>query len=73
MYQSYREQVIERLRLLPFAPSVGMQEMPRESLGAHLGFKGHKQDRPELVDELDEKLGSMYLDLFIQQIVLKAQ
>ena len=48
-----------RLKQLPFAPSVGMQEVPRESLGAHLGFKGHRLERSELVDELDEKLGSM--------------
>ena len=37
-----------------------MQDVPRESLGAHLGFKGHKLERSEVMDELDEKLGSKF-------------
>lgn len=51
-----REQVIKRLEMLPFAPSVGMHEVPRQSLGEHLGFVPPKMDEKD-EDELDEKLG----------------
>lgn len=39
---------LEQLSKLPHAPSVGLQDVPEESLGAHLRM-------PEL-DELDERL-----------------
>ena len=34
-----------------------MQEVPRESLGEHLGFEPMKEVEKEDSDDLDEKLG----------------
>ncbi len=42
---------------LPFAPSVGMHEVPGESVSEHLGFAPHKQEVHDDSDELDGKLG----------------
>ncbi|KAL0573097.1 hypothetical protein V5O48_008868 [Marasmius crinis-equi] len=44
---------LEQLRELEGAPSVGMHDTPRESLGAHFGFG---KDEAERRDELDERL-----------------
>ena len=49
---SARMQVSQRLKGLPFAPSVAMQETPRESLNDHLCFSSQQED----VDDLDDKL-----------------
>jgi histone deacetylase 1/2 len=43
---------LEQLSALPHAPSVGLHEVPAESLGAHLGL-------PE-TDQLDEKLARKF-------------
>ncbi|KAK7038341.1 histone deacetylase RPD3 [Favolaschia claudopus] len=54
-----RELALEQLQQLRSkgAPSVGMHDVPRESLGAHLGFSSvrHREDE-EARDDLDEKL-----------------
>jgi histone deacetylase 1/2 len=48
-----RTTALEQLQELNFAPSVQMQDVPRESLSHHLGFrKDHHEER----DELDKKL-----------------
>jgi len=48
-----RTTALEQLQELTFAPSVQMQDVPRESLSHHLGFrKGDQEER----DELDKKL-----------------
>ncbi|KAJ7147869.1 histone deacetylase RPD3 [Mycena crocata] len=51
-----RERALEQLEQLRSrgAPSVGMHDVPRESLGTHLGFSGRDDD--EARDDLDEKL-----------------
>jgi hypothetical protein len=68
VYDVHRQQVIEQLRLLPFAPSVQMQSVPGESLGEHLGFAPFKRDEPEEdKDDLDEKLGRAYLNSLLSQ------
>lgn len=48
-----REIALEQLQQLACAPSVQMQDVPRESLRQHLGFG---RDDEEGRDELDEKL-----------------
>jgi hypothetical protein len=48
-----RTTALEQLQELNFAPSVQMQDVPRESLSHHLGFR--KDDHGER-DELDKKL-----------------
>ena len=48
-----RANALEQLQQLTCAPSVQMQDTPRESLHQHLGF-GH--DEEEGRDELDEQL-----------------
>ncbi|ESK86297.1 histone deacetylase rpd3 [Moniliophthora roreri MCA 2997] len=48
-----RTTALEQLRELQGAPSVALQDTPRESLGAHLGFG---KDDQESRDELDERL-----------------
>jgi histone deacetylase 1/2 len=48
-----RTTALEQLQELNFAPSVQMQDVPRESLSHHLGFR--KEDHDER-DELDKKL-----------------
>ena len=53
----FSEQVFKHLQSLPFAPSVGMHEVPRESLSEHLGLPLQKELEKEESDDLDEKLG----------------
>ena len=48
----YRETALKYLSELRPAPSVGLQDVPRESLGEHLGFSSTEQP----VDELDERV-----------------
>lgn len=51
-----RTTALEQLQEIDFAPSVQMQDVPRESLSHHLGFR--KDDHYER-DELDKKLARM--------------
>lgn len=53
----YRITALEQLQDLTHAPSVAMHDVPRESVGAHLGFG---KDEDEGRDELDEQLARMY-------------
>lgn len=46
----YRAKALAQLAELPIAPSVGMHEVPRESVGQHLGFG---KDEEEGRDSLD--------------------
>ncbi|GLB34298.1 putative histone deacetylase [Lyophyllum shimeji] len=48
-----RETALQQLQELAHAPSVGMHDVPRESIGEHLGFRS---DRMEAQDPLDAKL-----------------
>ena len=48
-----RTTALEQLQELISAPSVQMQDVPRESLSHHLGFR---KDDGEERDELDKKL-----------------
>jgi histone deacetylase 1/2 len=54
----YRATALEQLQQLACAPSVPMQDVPRETLGQHLGFG---RDEEEGRDELDEQLARQYL------------
>jgi histone deacetylase 1/2 len=49
----YRATALEQLQQLACSPSVPMQDVPRETLGQHLGFG---RDEEEGRDELDERL-----------------
>lgn len=49
------ENAIEQLRDLNCAPSVGMHDVPRESVGQHLGL-GRDEDDDVARDKLDERL-----------------
>lgn len=51
--EKVRTTALEQLQELSHAPSVGIHETPRESLGEHLGFG---KDEYEDKDELDERL-----------------
>lgn len=53
---SYREKALRQLSELQFAPSVGMHDVPRRSVGEHLGFG---KDEVEGRDSLDESLARM--------------
>jgi histone deacetylase 1/2 len=44
---------LAQLQELDGPPSVQLQDVPRESVGRHLGFKREKRD---VKDELDERL-----------------
>ncbi|KAJ3512032.1 hypothetical protein NLJ89_g3759 [Agrocybe chaxingu] len=48
-----REKALEQLQQLDCAPSVQMQDVPRESVGKHLGFG---KDELKARDDLDKKL-----------------
>ena len=43
-----RTLALEQLSRLPHAPSVGLHDVPSESVGSHIGLKDY--------DELDERL-----------------
>ena len=47
---------LEQLQELAAAPSVGMHDVPRESVGEHLGFG---KDDDESRDELDDRVARM--------------
>ena len=53
----YSETVLQHLSELRPAPSVGLQDVPRESMGDHLGFTSQQV----YADETDEKLARAYL------------
>lgn len=48
-----RTLALEQLSRLPHAPSVGLHDVPSESVGTHIGLKDY--------DELDERLAREYL------------
>ena len=52
-----RATALEQLQQLACSPSVPMQDVPRETLGQHLGFG---RDEEEGRDELDERLARQY-------------
>jgi len=52
-----RATALEQLQELACAPSVPMQDVPRETVGQHLGFG---RDEEEGRDELDEQLARQY-------------
>ncbi|KAL0064028.1 hypothetical protein AAF712_009096 [Marasmius tenuissimus] len=52
--EKVKEVAMEQLRELECAPSVGMHDVPRESLGRHLGLETEDESREK--DELDERL-----------------
>ena len=54
---NYRATALEQLQQLACSPSVPMQDVPRETLGQHLGFG---RDEEEGRDELDERLARQY-------------
>ncbi|KAF8181202.1 histone deacetylase RPD3 [Mycena galopus ATCC 62051] len=58
MLDKVRERALEQLQQLRSAgaPSVGMHDVPRESVGAHLGLSSRRLDEEEARDELDERL-----------------
>ena len=47
------ETALKHLSELRPAPSVGLQDVPRESVGEHLGFSSQEQKK---TDDLDERL-----------------
>lgn len=49
LYRRFRVTALEQLQGLPCAPSVGMHDVPPESVGEHLGLRKEE-------DELDKKL-----------------
>ena len=56
---------LEQLSQLPGAPSVGMHDVPRQSVGEHLGFgKDDDLGRDELDDRLARKLSLPSFRLF---------
>ena len=55
---AFRAKVLQYLSELQPAPSVGLQDVPRESVGEHLGFGSLHETEP--MDELDEQLARMY-------------
>ena len=62
-----RVKALEQLRDLQPVPSVGLQDTPRESLGAHLGFG---KDDQEKRDQLDELLARMYCFYLYEEILI---
>ena len=53
----FRATALEQLQQLACSPSVPMQDVPRETLGQHLGFG---RDEEEGRDELDERVARQY-------------
>lgn len=47
---SLREQALQQLKDLQPAPSVGMHDVPRESVSEHLGFKNYEEEGPDSLD-----------------------
>lgn len=56
MLKGCRETTLQHLSQLRPAPSVGLQDVPRESMGEHLGFSS----RQMRTDDTDEKLARKY-------------
>ena len=57
-----RQQALQQLSELRPAPSVQMQDVPRESLSEHLGLGGVHAHAP--IDELDERLARTFAIIF---------
>jgi histone deacetylase 1/2 len=66
--------VLEQLSKLQPAPSVGLHDVPRESIGEHLGFWA---ERAEMAgdrkggDDLDKRLAREWINSFCMQFLLK--
>ena len=55
--RTQRETALKHLSELRPAPSVGLQDVPSESVGEHLGFSSQEHSK---TDELDERLARTY-------------
>ena len=55
-----RETALQQLSELQVAPSVGLHDVPRESVGQHLGLM--TDDETLSRDELDDKLARKFAD-----------
>ncbi|KAH7922563.1 histone deacetylase [Leucogyrophana mollusca] len=54
-----RATALQQLSQIPCAPSVGMHDVPRQSVGQHLGFEqadGEEGDEDGVADDLDRRL-----------------
>lgn len=58
---SCRQSVLQDLSQLQPAPSVGMQDVPREGLGQHLGLPNVRAQGP--IDDMDERLARTFIFL----------
>lgn len=57
----YSETALKHISELQSAPSVALQDVPRESLGSHLGFEPDDEiDTDELDEQLARKLSDMH-------------
>ena len=54
-----RREVLKHLDDLPHAPSVGMQSVPGESVGEHIGYT--MEDDQEEMSDMDEQIGGSFL------------
>ena len=61
----FRATALEQLQQLACSPSVPMQDVPRETLGQHLGFG---RDEEEGRDELDERVARQYF-LYVKTLL----
>lgn len=68
--QTIRKSVMEQLRNLNAAPSVGIHDVPRESLGSHLRLGPDENEDLEAYDELDERLARTYSVCFPLYIMI---
>ncbi|EGO02405.1 hypothetical protein SERLA73DRAFT_178334 [Serpula lacrymans var. lacrymans S7.3] len=66
-----RTTALEQLSELAGPPSVGMHDVPRQSLGHHLGFRGDTDS--EATDELDERLAQYSHFVYKQQEEAEAE
>lgn len=59
----FRTKILKNLSDLEGAPSVGMQDVPRESVGSHLGFQTEFEP-----DELDKEISRRYRFGFFRNV-----
>ena len=65
---NFRELALQQLQELNCAPSVPLQDVPRESLRQHLGFG---KDDEEARDEIDERLARMISRSFFDLLIIE--
>lgn len=65
--ENIKNRVIDTLRNMPFAPSTGMHEVPRMSVGKALGIVGEDDEDSGEESDIDGQINRAFIHLYLFQ------